>query len=111
MSQLGPGPLTPSQLSAWVTSKASSDRDFDSVYLLPWQPASVPAPSSSGGGGDPPPLYRYALSDSHSAAASAHFLTLSARGVNEFLHGAVAFSSLERWQREAREGSSLDGAK
>ena len=53
-----------------------SPASFDSVYLLPYRNAD----------GEATP-YAYVLADSASARGDghAHYLTLSARGVNEFL--------------------------
>ena len=80
---------TPRQLCEWIESKSNA---ADSVYLVP---ASADR------------FYAYTVATSERALESGLFLTLSARGVNEFHRSDVRFVSLGDWVREHERYEAL----
>ena len=89
---LGSDGKTPRQLCEWINSRSAGDATDDSVYLVP---ASVDR------------FYVYDVATSEKALESGLFLTLSARGVNEFHKSDVRFVSLDNWILEHERYQTL----
>ena len=85
------GGATPGQLCEWIRSKSAGGAT-DSVYLVP-------------AAGDR--FYTYKVATSEKALESGLFLTLSARGVNEFHKSDVRFVSLDNWILEHERYETL----
>ena len=93
--ELGSAKATPPRLRDWVKSKSAADV-LDGVYLVPAK-------------GDK--FYIYDMVTAEKAVESGLFLTLSARGVNEFHKSDVRFVSLDNWVREHERYETLLGIR
>ena len=91
---LGSDGATPRQLCEWINSRSAAGEATtdDSVYLVP---ASADR------------FYVYDVATSEKALESGLFLTLSARGVNEFHKSDVRFVSLDNWILEHERYQTL----
>ena len=91
LGELYPDGATPRQLCEWIKSKGAGQA-MDSVYLVPTSADK---------------FYVYNVAASEKALESGLFLTLSARGVNEFHKSDVRFVPLDNWILEHERYETL----